>query len=258
MVRLVVRGPAALRRPCGGMASTPASSAAQRCCCSSSSGVPSPPPPSFRSATNFKLAPTQVNETNVPTAREVKEMIPTLRELRAQLPEARELEQRYIRPEAVAATGGEGTAVAPSATIFQPTTDPLEDLLFGPPKAEAAAEASQGGTRPRRQHLLLAYRALLWGTAYALIGFAATVALAMYACGFHSIAELRAGVRGKLARDEARLRASAGEGADASAEHYVIDLTHPAEAWRQAQEVWAAVQRMAEEEDAKAQRSAES
>lgn len=169
-------------------------------------------------------------------------MIPTLRELHAQLPDATALERRYIRAEGTGAT-------AATTSIFQPTTDPLEDLLFGPPKEEGAGEAATtAGTTPRRQHLLLAYQALLWGTVYAVLGFAVTVALAMYACGYDSLAALKEGVRGKLSRDEARLRASVGDGGAVAVEHYVVDLTHPSEAWRQMQEAWAAVQRAAEEE----------
>lgn len=212
-------------------------------------------PHTFRSATNFKLAPAQVNEGNVPTAAEVAAMIPTLRELRAQLPDARALEQRYIQPMAVDAAADTTGAASMTPGIFQKTTDPLEDLLFGPPKEEAAAAAATDAAAAppaRRQHLLLAYQALLWGTVYAVLGFAATVALAMYGCGYGSLAALMDGVRGKMGRDEDRLRASVDVGDGAVVEHYVIDLTHPTEAWRQVQEAWTAVQRLAEEEDAKA------
>ncbi|KPI85046.1 hypothetical protein ABL78_5884 [Leptomonas seymouri] len=219
----------------------------------------------FHSATKFRLTPAQVNETNVPSAKEVSQMIPTLRELRAQLPEALELERRYVRPECIATqlsksaetsdlAGDRGMnsadGTAPMSAIFQKTTDPLEDLLFGPPKEVGAAESQ----RPQRQHLLLAYRALLWGTVYALLGFGATVATAMYLCGYHSVDELLEAVRGKNSREEDRLRTSAGgDAGSASVQHYEIDLARPTEAWRQIQEVWSAVQRLAEEEDARAQ-----
>jgi hypothetical protein len=234
----------------------------------------SPPPAAhttFRSATRFKLSPAQVNETNVPSAKEVGELIPTLRELRAQLPDARDLEQRYIRPEEMVAPSaastptstnivGDGSAIdgvtttSATSTIFQKTTDPLEDLLFGPPKEEGGSTSlgMDHMQHPRRQHLLLAYQALLWGTVYAFVGFVVTVAMAMYACGYHTLGELREGVRGKLSRDEERLRAvagSSGGAADGVVEHYVIDLTNPTEAWRQMQDVWLAVQRLATEEE---------
>ncbi|KAG5476618.1 hypothetical protein CUR178_03790 [Leishmania enriettii] len=233
-----------------------------------------PPAKGFRSSTRFKLSPAQVNENNVPSAREVARMIPTLQELRAQLPDARELEQTYIRPECVLGTngaaepGGKGSGhatatTAPStASLFQKVTDPLEDWLFGPPKEDsaAAAETAPAAALQRypvpRQHLLLAYRALFWGTVFALLGFTATVATAMYVCGYHSLRDLQQGVRGKVHRDEERLRAMAaaaataqGAEADTLVEHYVIDLTHPTEAWRQVQEIWGAVQRLAEEEE---------
>ncbi|KPA86753.1 putative mitochondrial hypothetical protein [Leptomonas pyrrhocoris] len=240
---------------------------------STKAGPPTSSHMPFRSTTKFKLTPAQVNETNVPSAREVAQMIPTLRELQAQLPDALALEQRYIRPENVVAPAPESASTAdaaddndfdgaggkPSTTpFFVKTTDPLEDLLFGPPKEEgtSAETTTEEDKRPRRQHLLLAYRALLWGTAYALLGVGATVAGAMYLCGYHNLGELLDGVRGKARRDEDRLRGCvAVDDAASSVEHFVIDLTHPAEAWRQLQEVWSAVQRLAEEEDAKTQKS---
>ncbi|KAL7709929.1 hypothetical protein N2W54_003134 [Lotmaria passim] len=233
------------------------------------SSTPSAPPnapaarPTFCSATKFKLTAAQVNETNVPSAKEVGQMIPTLRELHAQLPDAHDLEHRYIHAATPADTA---KATASASSIFQKTTDPLEDLLFGPPKEEVAAAAAADeageGKRSQRQHLLLAYRALLWGTAYAVLGFLVTVVGAMYACGYHAVGELLDGVREKVHRDEERLRVAVGGDVTAAGsspvEHYVIDLTHPTETWRQVQEVWSAVQRLAEEEDTKAQRSAPS
>ncbi|KAG5502098.1 hypothetical protein GH5_05042 [Leishmania sp. Ghana 2012 LV757] len=233
-----------------------------------------PPAKGFRSSTRFKLSPAQVNENNVPSAREVVRMIPTLQELRAQLPDARELEQTYIRPEWVlgangaAEPGGKGsghtaaTTASSTASLFQKATDPLEEWLFGPPKEDsaAAAETAPEAALQRyplpRLHLLLAYRALFWGTVFALLGFTATVATAMYVCGYHSLRDLQRGVRGKMDRDGERLRAMAaaaataqGAEADTLVEHYVIDLAHPTEAWRQVQEIWGAVQRLAEEEE---------
>ncbi|CBZ27867.1 conserved hypothetical protein [Leishmania mexicana MHOM/GT/2001/U1103] len=230
----------------------------------------------FRSSTRFPLSPAQVNEQNMPSAREVAQMIPTLEELRAQLPDAQELERTYIpRESALRANGVAGrsetsgecaaatTASSAPSSLLQKTMDPLEALFFGSPKDEIAAAteatptaASQQRPSPR-EHVLLAYHALFWGTAFALLGFGATVATAMYVCGYHSLRDLKQRVRDKMSHDEERLHAMAapaatGEGAPVGTvvRHYVVDVTHPTEAWRQVQEIWSAMQRLAEEEEA--------
>ncbi|GET89405.1 hypothetical protein, conserved [Leishmania tarentolae] len=229
----------------------------------------------FRSSTRFKLSPAQVNEKNVPSAREIAQIIPSLRELHAQLPDARELERMYIPREPTlednglaerSKASGEGrAAVMASSTpssLFQKTTDPLEDLLFGSPNEENAVTNEATATSPlqkrppSREHVLLAYRALLWGTLLAVLGFSATVVTTMYMCGYYSLRDLQQGVRDKMSHGGERLHATAAAGVtegsasvDTVVEHYVIDVTHPAEAWRQVQEIWSAVQRLAEEEE---------
>ncbi|KAG5476349.1 hypothetical protein LSCM1_04051 [Leishmania martiniquensis] len=236
---------------------------------------PARPAKGFQSSTRFMLSPSQVNESNVPSAREVRQMLPTLQELRAQLPDARELEQTYIRPESVLGANGaaglggkkgEHTAAATASltvsSLFFKTTDPLEEFLFGHPKGDSAASAEAERTsalqqrRLHRQHLLLAYRALFWGTLFAVLGFVSTVATAMYVCGYHSLHDLQQGVRHKKSREDERLRAMAaaaataqGSAVDTPVEHYVLNLTHPTEVWRQVRDIWGAVQRLAEEEE---------
>ncbi|AIN99158.1 hypothetical protein LPMP_260440 [Leishmania panamensis] len=245
-------------------------------------GPAAPPPPhlppaqmvkGFRSGTRFKLSPTQVNEKNVPSAREVGQMIPTLQELHAQLPDAQELEQMFLAPKSVLSANevsglSEGsseraaaiTASSTSSSLLQKTTGPLENFLFGPPKDESAVAAEVTPTAASQQRLLLqrhllACRALFWGTAYALLGFSATVITTMYLCGYYSLRDLQQGMRDKVARDEERLRTMAAAAvtaqdaaADTVVEHYVIDLSHPVEAWQQIQEIWGNVQRLADAE----------
>lgn len=215
----------------------------------------------FCSTTKFKYSPSQVTETNVPSAREVASMIPTFRELQQQLPDARELESKYIQSGHLDTTvpaegaqdlssseaGAKDEGSRPTETtltrgIFQKTTDPIEDLLFGPPKDDKAAAASP--LRP--QHLLLAYKALMWGTLYALIGFLTTVLLAMVVCGYRSVDDLLQAVRSKVDRDAALLASAEGD----DVVLYVIDIRDPVEAWRQAQRIWATIQQTAEEKDA--------
>lgn len=228
----------------------------------------------FRSSTQFQMSPAQVNEQNVPSAREVAQMIPTLQELRAQLPGAQELERTYIpRESALRANGVAGrsetsgeraaatTASSAPSSLLQKTMVPLEALFFGSATDEVAAATEATPTAasppcpPSREHVLLAYRALFWGTAFALLGFSVTVATAMYLCGYHSLRDLQQGVRDKMRHDEERLHAMAapaatGEGAAVdTVKHYVVDVTHPTEAWRQLQEIWSALQRLSEEEE---------
>ncbi|AYU79643.1 hypothetical protein conserved [Leishmania donovani] len=229
----------------------------------------------FRSSTQFRMSPAQVNEQNVPSAREVVQMIPTLQELRAQLPDALELERMYIpHQSALGANGVAGrsetsgeradatTASSAPSSLSQKMMGPLEALFFGSANDEIAAATEATPTTaspqrpPSREHVLLAYRALFWGTAFALLGFSATVSTAMYLCGYHSLRDLQQGVRDKMRHDEERLYAMAapaatGEGAavDTVMKHYVVDVTHPTEAWRQLQEIWSALQRLGEEEE---------
>ncbi|KAG5501804.1 hypothetical protein JKF63_04073 [Porcisia hertigi] len=233
----------------------------------------------FRRGLPFQWSPSQVNGDNVPSAKEIEAMIPTLQELHAQLPGAREMEEMYIRPGSamrVNGTTGLGetysgdaaTTVTSSQTtsLFENTTDPLEDLLFGPPKDQSAAATEATPTTASqqrltsRQHMLLAYRALFWGTTFAFLGFTTTVVTAMYLCGYRSLRDLQQGVRDKMGRDEERLRAMAdtaatrsqGAAVDTPLVHYVIDLSQPTVAWQQLQEIWGAIQHKAEEEEEEA------
>lgn len=210
----------------------------------------------FSASLKFKLAPGQVDETNVPSARDVSRMLPSVKDLHAQLPGAHELEKRYINQDSVVNKTGaaEAPAAAAAATdgapgIFIAATDPLEDFLDG----------KEAKTEMNPQHVLLAYKALGWGTVYAVAGFSIVVALCMAACGYRSLRELAQGVRDKVSRDEARLHADAERRAEAdggTVVHYKIDLSDPTEAYRQMREIWDTVQDIAEDEAAKGQKSA--
>ncbi|EPY32158.1 hypothetical protein STCU_00780 [Strigomonas culicis] len=196
----------------------------------------------FNSRTKFKLTPDQVNESNVPSSAEVAELIPTLRELKKQLPSARELESKYIEKKPI--TENWKPSDEETSEVFQKTTDPFEDLLETP-------EDGKRRNKSTREHLLLAYRALLWGTFFAIVGFLTTVGLAMLTCGYHSIGELMDGVRAKVERDEKRLITKARESSGGEeVVHYVIDLSSPAAAMRQAQDIWNLVQDMAQKDEA--------
>lgn len=207
------------------------------------------PPANFTSAVKFRLSPSEVNETNAPTAAEVSAMLPSLHDLRQQLPDARWLREKYIVQNKEAASSTERCPTSAETTIptstldFHEATDPLEDFLFDPLGGEPQPQ------QPTSAHVLLAYRALAWGTFYAISGFTLTVAVIMTSCGYHSVANLRTTLREKVRRDEERLRTQAvSEAADGDVVHYVIDLADPAEAWRQAQSIWKKVQQLADDE----------
>ncbi|KEG12281.1 hypothetical protein DQ04_01841120 [Trypanosoma grayi] len=96
---------------------------------------------------------------------------------------------------------------------------------------------------PSPQHVLLAWKALLWGTVYAVLGVAVVVCVAMYASGMHCLSEVFVYLRGREDRARRRLEES---GEDVS--HYVLDLTNPSTVIQQAQDIWKALEALAEDE----------
>lgn len=130
--------------------------------------------------------------------------------------------------------------------------------LQGEDKERWSAELNSGAETSSSElngsHVLLAYKALMWGTVYAIVGFIIIVGLSMRLCGFYSIEDLKKGVRDKFERENERAllhwRAGVGESSGTDkVEHFVIDLSDKTNAWAQIRASWKAIQDMAEQEE---------
>nr|CCC91299.1 conserved hypothetical protein [Trypanosoma congolense IL3000] len=187
----------------------------------------------FTSSPSFKLQPCQVNESNIPTAREVTEMIATRKELHQQLPTARELEALYVRPPP-SGSGPTGCS-APCEAPLWPDSDTAEEIMDE--ERYECTGTTDGLQTPSPAHVLLAWRALMWGTLYALLGVTAVVLLAMYASGMNSVSSVLHHLRSRPERELLRLAAEGHE-----VRHYVLDLANPITLGKQMQELWQVVQ----------------
>ncbi|ESS69910.1 hypothetical protein TCDM_01353 [Trypanosoma cruzi Dm28c] len=193
---------------------------------------------SYRSATAFKLQPHEVNESNVPSAREVMAMIPSSKELQEQLPSAHELEAKYVRPAAVNA----GPVRRQEEPPLWPNSDTVEEIMEE--MRYGSVEEGDVVPSPSPEHILLAWRALIWGTLYAVIGVSFVVYVAMYACGMRGVGDVLGYTRGRAERERSRLAKDGEEVA-----YYVVDLTNPSTLVEQVREIWNALQEVAEDGD---------
>ncbi|RNF09462.1 hypothetical protein TraAM80_02174 [Trypanosoma rangeli] len=203
----------------------------RRCCHQHAKGRKS-----YCSATSFKLQPHEVNDTNVPSAREVLAMIPLREELQQQLPSARELEAQCVQPPGVKTRPAMRWGEPP----LWPNSDTVEEIMDE--ERYGSEEGKDVVPPPSPEHILLAWKALLWGSVYAVIGVAVVVCVAMYACGKSSVEEVLGHLRGRAERERRRL---AAEGEEVS--YYVVDLTSPATLVAQVQEVWHVLEELAKD-----------
>eukprot|EP00796_Vickermania_ingenoplastis_P009179 gene9179-6456_t len=96
------------------------------------------------------------------------------------------------------------------------------------------------------QYTLFAYKALLWGTVYAVLGVAALSVAVMYALDLRSAGAVLVKVREKTERDMVRLTQRAQPSGEGGVKHYSLDLAQPGRAWEQMKEIWSAVLEEAE------------
>nr|CCC48789.1 conserved hypothetical protein [Trypanosoma vivax Y486] len=207
----------------------------------------SKPVKAFSSHTRFKLHSHQVNETNAPSAWEVAMALATRAEIEEMLPSARELESRYAKQPTQGAhasctgvpspeeAGGTCATTAPESALW-PDSDTLEDIMDE--ERYGSALACDEVPPPSPEHILLAWRALLWGTAWAVVGVGAVVVLAMFYCGVDGPSSVTKHLRGHSERELRRLMAEKGE-----VERFVLDLTNPSALGKQVQDIWRAVER---------------
>ncbi|CBH12175.1 hypothetical protein, conserved [Trypanosoma brucei gambiense DAL972] len=196
---------------------------------------------SFTSRIPFKLRSDQVNESNIPSAREVSEMIATHEELQEQLPSAKFLESRYIKRPLHTESCGSCPATVCGPPLW-PDCDTPEEIMdeerYGGPEAMDRVPA------PSAEHMLLAWRALMWGTLYAFVGVTLVVAVAIYVSGVNGISSVLQHLRSRSERELHRLSAEGQE-----VHHFVLDLTNPVAFGRQLQEAWQLVQDIANKQE---------
>ncbi|RNF27268.1 uncharacterized protein Tco025E_00459 [Trypanosoma conorhini] len=204
---------------------------ARRCCRQHGDGRKS-----YRSATSFQLQPHEVNAANVPSAREVLAMIPSREELQRQLPSARELEAQYVQPPRAEAR----PATRQDEPPLWPNSDTVEEIMDE--ERYGSGEGKDVVPPPSPEHILLAWRALLWGSLYAVVGVVVVACVAMYTCGMRTVGEVLGYLRGRAERERRRLTAGGEE-----VRYYVVDLTSPATLVAQVREVWHALEQLAKD-----------
>ncbi|ORC87646.1 uncharacterized protein TM35_000212520 [Trypanosoma theileri] len=193
-------------------------------------------PRPYRSSTSFRLQPHEVNETNVPSAREVADMIPSRAELEQQLASARELEARYIHNK----TPQTKCSSAEESPLW-PNSDTVEEIMDEERYGDGEEEKVPP---PSPQQILLAWKALMWGSLYALVGVTMVVCIAMYTCGMRSLADVLLYLRDRQERERRQLE-EVGENVN----YYVLDLTNPSTLIQQVEEIWQALEDLANETD---------
>lgn len=218
---------------------------------SSSSGAGTKPPgKGFVSTVRFALRPSEVNESNVPSAKEVAKSLPSLSELREQLPNARDLEVKYTSEAAAKSVQRkEASEVQTREERISDQSDNLADAVEGA-LDEMDAESNGSAPQPTAQHVSLAFRALWWGTVYAFGGFFVVVCVGMLLCGYRSVGEVLESIRQKNERELAKLKA--GTAGDGEVVHYVLDISNPSQLVSTTLEIWGKVLEMADTDDTKA------
>ncbi|KAH9598545.1 hypothetical protein LSM04_003279 [Trypanosoma melophagium] len=190
-------------------------------------------PRPYRSTTSFRLQPHEVNETNVPSAREVADMIPSRAELEKQLSSARELEARYIHNK-TQETKCSSTHEPP----LWPNSDTVEEIMDE--ERYGDGDGKNEVLPPSPQQVLLAWKALMWGSLYAVVGVTVVVCLAMYICGMRSLSGVILYLRDRQERERRRLEEVGDE-----VSYYVLDLTNPSTLIQQVEEIWQALEDLA-------------
>lgn len=286
----------------------------------------------FTSSPKFKLKDSEVNENNIPSAAEIKEMLPTREELLEQLPTKTEIDsmyglrnkgagsapplpewlqkqkrgessagegdaavkngivgrvvgffsffkddqQAYVtkalqdaadREAAEKAAGGNGTGAdgAKKPHLLHdeplwPDCDTVDDILkeesFSGAEEGDAAEKQEGAGGDTGEYLLLACKALLYGSVMAvLLVSVMSVLVSYFYFGFTSLADMFAFMALRQEREMAALRqkaleesAKSGEEGDVEIHQYKIDLTNPTELWDQLTGLMQLLEELAEQQ----------
>lgn len=99
----------------------------------------------------------------------------------------------------------------------------------------------------KAKYILLAFKALLWGTFFSVVGVSLLVFGIMKHYGFHSISEVLEARKKRDARlVEIQLKDKNGIDYDAQVKHFEIDLQHPEKSWSQMKEIWKIIEQESE------------
>lgn len=235
--------PALLVRGCSAQAAPPAPAGSTAATSSTGSTA-------FKASVSFKVPDSKVTEENMPSVEDIERLIPTFEQLQKQLPSAKEMETKYIFNSVAAQQAAAEASVASGENKpLWPNCDTPEEIM------DEERYGADGEVRPAptSEQVQLAWRALAWGTLYALAGVAVASCVGLYACGFHSWTQLADHLRSREVREANKLReAAALQSSDGGeVQHLVLDLTNPLDLPRQIEEIYAAIQKLAEEEDEK-------
>ena len=220
---------------------------------------------------------------HLPSAADIEKLLPTFDELTSSIPSAADMEKKYVHkqeapPAAAARAGGGDVAPASSPvagekdsqsdsipaaagdgshqsgaspnTALWPDCDTAEDII----NEEKYGTEDDPTPAPTPQQVTLAWKALLWGTLWALLGTVASSCLIAYYFGFHSWSELTAHVATKHERDLLVAKEKGFEEDQTNdVYHFVLDLTNPADLPRQVDSIMTTVRELAafqEQQDA--------
>jgi hypothetical protein len=207
----------------------------------------------FSSTIRFSVPDGKVTPENLPSLEDLDRLVPSLADLRKQLPSAKEMEAKYVFGTAAAQkVAAEKANASGENKPLWPNCDTPEEIM------DEERYGADGEVReaPTSEQVALAWKALAWGTVYATIGVIVLSLAGLKACGFSSMSDLRQHLAAREDREQAKLRASAeqnsspDDGDNGAVQHFTLDLTNPSDVPRQIQEIYEAVQRIAEKEAA--------
>lgn len=167
----------------------------------------------------------------LPSARQLRERLPSLEELQAQLQKSLERS-------------------GPGDVSFQKIVDRQDEDFSVSLPMQPAVEEGEDLSSEKDRYILFAYKALLWGTFYSIVGVGCLTVLVMYAFSLHSVEDVLHKVREKTQRDMTLLRIRGEESTGSvTVKHYDLDFTQPTKVFEQVREIWSLV--MEEVEQAK-------
>jgi hypothetical protein len=214
----------------------------------------------FESKAHERLCrPIHKDFLDLPSKKELDCILPTLGELRRTLPSAESLEQQFIHSEEAkkraleltkprdggspdGAVAGADGAVGGAKPLW-PDSDTVEDIIeeekHGP--VTCSVEGVEENVAPTKSQVQLAWRALAWGTLWAIVGVSLLgYVTVFFICGFAGLGDLRRYLAAREDRERARLESltAAARARGEEVRHFSIDLTEPAQLLQQVEEVW--------------------
>lgn len=116
--------------------------------------------------------------------------------------------------------------------------------LFSP---QALTEDDEEEVNPseKAKYIFLAYKALLWGTFYSILGVSLLTVVVMRYFNLHSVSEVLEKLRKKKDTNAIEFQATESNGLDLAGEvkHFELDIQNPTRAWEQLKEIWELVEK---------------